>query len=89
VLGCNSASPPAQTDIQTDLEDYAAIGPIVSARIAEENLPSPVAVSIQRPKPDEAVVNVECGAAPKQKKVLTLKKRDGHWTFESPKQPEP
>jgi len=60
----------------------------VVTRIAEENLPPPIATSIERPKPDEAIVTIEYGA-PKQKKFQMPKKRDGHWAIESVRPPEP
>jgi hypothetical protein len=82
LLGCN-ASPP-QPNLETQLEDTTALMGIVDAHIAEENLPPPVAKSIQTVKPDEAIATVEYGTEPKQKKVLTLKKRDGKWTIQPP-----
>jgi len=83
LLGCN-ASPPPQPDLETQLEDTTALMRIVDARIAEENLPPPVTKSIQTAKPDEAIATVEYGTEPKQKKVLTLKKRDGKWAIQQP-----
>lgn len=82
LLGCNASSPP-QPDLETQLEDTTALMRIVNTRIAEENLPPPFTTSFQTAKPDEAIATIEYGTEPKQKKVLTLKKRDGKWTFQN------
>jgi hypothetical protein len=92
IAGCGASpptqagidAPPTQADIETDLRDYSAIAPIVDAWVAEQNLPTPIAFSTERPKPDEAVTTVEYGPEPKQKKMLTLKKRDGKWEVQQP-----
>jgi hypothetical protein len=93
IAGCNASAPndasaPAkaytQADLETDLADAAEITRIVAASVAEENFPSPIATSIQRPKLDEAVATIEYGPEPTQKKELTLKKRDGQWTIQRP-----
>jgi hypothetical protein len=85
--GCNRSSPPGQPaapptqSTEAALQDYLAITPLVNARIAEENFPTPMSWSVANPKPDEAVVTVTYGAD-HQKKSMTLRKRDGKWAFE-------
>ena len=93
LAGCNRSAPTdasrstkayTQADLETDLADSTELQRIVAARIAEESLSPPMATSIQKSKPDEAVATIEYGAEPKQKKVLILKKSDGKWTIEQP-----
>ena len=91
LAGCNRSAPTdaspstkaySQADLETDIADSTELQRIVTARIAEENLSPPMATSIQKAKPDEAVATIEYGAEPKQKKVLILKKSDGKWTIQ-------
>ena len=63
------------------MQDYLAITPLVNARIAEENFPTPMSWSVENPRPDEAIVIVTFGKE-QQKTSWTLKKRDGKWAFE-------
>jgi hypothetical protein len=81
--GCNSSSQPTvspQAQTETAVQDYLALTPLVNARIAEENFPTPTSWSVEQSKPDEAFVTVTYGAN-HQKKSMTLRKRDGQWAF--------
>jgi hypothetical protein len=90
ITGCNASSstegeavarPYTQDDLETDVADSAGLNRIVWATIADEKLPGQIAMSIAKSKPDEATATIEYGDEPKQKKVLTLNKRDGKWTI--------